>query len=332
MVELEDIMKIFITGGTGNIGQYVTKALLASGHSLVLLTRTPDRIPAYKTLDNLTIVKGNILDLDIMSNALQGCDAVVHIALGWGNTPVEMLDHDTRVTAFLADAAEKAGVKNFIYTSSTAAMGPLRNGMDETALLMPGDLYGATKASSEMYLLGFNQYYGGQGVHAEKVRMRRNVIRPGYTFSNPAYEGGASQSDTRFKKIAMAVLKNEDLTFSRYDGTQFLSSGQIAELYVKLVESAMNKEIFLALGRKFVSWVDIAGMALELVPGSTSKIIDIGADVRKDISYYDSGKMERVFGLSFHGDEELPAHVSWNIERARAELNGKIPYDAYHVW
>ncbi len=325
-------MKIFITGGTGNIGQYVTKALLAAGHSLVLLTRTPDRIPAYKALDNLTVVKGNILDLDIMDKALQGCDAVVHIALGWGNTPVEMLDHDTRVTAFLADAAERAGVKNFIYTSSTAAMGPLRNGMDETALLMPGDLYGATKASTEMYLLGFNQYYGGQGVYAEKVKMRRNVIRPGYTFSNPAYEGGATQSDVRFKKIAMAILKNEDVSFSRYDGTQFLSSGQIAELYVKLVESDRNKETFLALGKKFVSWVDIANMALELVPASTSKVIDSSEGVRKEISYYNASKMERVFGLSFEGDEELRSHVAWNVERARAELNGEAVYNAYHVW
>jgi UDP-glucose 4-epimerase len=42
--------------------------------------------------------------------ALKGCDAVIHIALGWGNTPVEMLENDTRATAHLADAAEKNGV------------------------------------------------------------------------------------------------------------------------------------------------------------------------------------------------------------------------------
>ncbi len=325
-------MRIFITGGTGNIGQYVTKALLAAGHSLVMLTRTPERIPAYKTLGNVTVVEGNILDLDVMGKALQDCDAVVHIALGWGNTPVEMLDHDTRVTAFLAETAECAGVKNFVYTSSTAAMGQLRNGMDESALLIPGDLYGATKASSEMYLIGFNHYYGGQGVPAAKVAMRRNIIRPGYTFSNPAYEGGASQSDVRFKNICLSILKNEDVTFSRYDGTQFLSAGQIAELYVKLVESDLNKEIFLALGKKFVSWVDIANMAKELAPASTGRVIDADAKVTRELSYYNAGKMERVFGLSFEGDEELRAHVKWNMDRARAELAGETVHNAYHVW
>ena len=40
-------MKIFVTGGTGNIGQYVTLALLKAGHELVMLTRTPERIPAF---------------------------------------------------------------------------------------------------------------------------------------------------------------------------------------------------------------------------------------------------------------------------------------------
>jgi hypothetical protein len=132
--------------------------------------------------------------------------------------------------------------------------------------------------------------------------------------------------------MAMAVLKNEDLSFSRHEGTQFLSSGQIAELYVKLVESDLNRETFLALGRKFVSWLDIARMAQALVPASTSRIIDSGADIVKEISYYNPSKMDRVFGLSFDGDEELPAHVAWNIERARAELNGENVHHAYHVW
>lgn len=325
-------MKIFLTGGTGNIGQYVTKALLEAGHSLVMLTRTPDRIPAYQKLENVELVQGNILDLDVMEHALQGCDAVVHIALGWGNDPVEMLDHDTRVTAFLVDAAEKAGVKNFVYTSSTAAMGDLRDGMDETALRMPGDLYGSTKAASEAYLLGFRQYYDGQGVYGKKTAIRRNIIRPGYTFSNPAFEGGASESDTRFKNIALSILKNEDVTASENDGTQFLSSAQIAQLYVKLVESQLNEEIFLALGTKFVSWAEIAQMALSLVPESTSKILTPEGEVRQEPRYYCVKKMERVFGLSFQGDEDLMDHVRWNVECARKELAGETLPDPYHVW
>lgn len=323
-------MTIFMTGGTGNIGQYVTKALLERGHHIRLLTRTPERVPAYQTMENVEVIGGNMNNLQVLEDNLQGCDAVIHIALGWGNDPVEMLDNDTRVTAFLLNAAEKAGVKNFIYTSSTAAMGPLRSGMDETALRMPTDLYGSTKAASELYLLGFRQYYSRQGGYGDKVTMRRNVIRPGYTYSNPAVPGGASQSDVRFKKIAEAIVNNEDLSFSLNDGTQFLSSRQIAQLYVKLVESDLDEEIFFALSRNFVSWHDIACVAKEMVPESTSRIT--ATDEEGEHSYYCVDKMQRVFGLSFDAWEDMREHIAWNLERAKAAKAGEKLHGVVHEW
>lgn len=324
-------MRIFITGGTGNIGQYVSRALLDAGHQLVLLTRTPDRIPAYQSLPGVTVVRGNILELDVLRQAVAGCDAVIHIVLGWGNDPVEMLEHDTKVTLFLLDAAERAGVGKFIYTSSTAAYGPLRDGMDESAQLRPDNLYGATKAASEHYVLGFNQYYSGQGVYGASTNIRRNVIRPGYIFSNPAFEGGASQSDTRFLNIAKAVLQGEELTFSAREGTQFLSAGQIAQLYVRLVGSDLNKEVFMALGRKFVSWAHIARTAAQIA-GSASRITVTDEDQALQVAYYNVDKMDRVFGLSFQGDEELYEHIRWNVDRARELLAGKPVHNPYHVW
>jgi len=325
-------MKVFITGGTGNIGQYVTKALLEAGHNLVLYTRTPDRIPQIGEQKNVTLVKGNILDLNIVEKALEGCDAVVHIALGWGNTPLEMLDNDTRVTVFMLEKADRAGVKNFIYTSSTAVFGRNQNGANETSFLTPEDLYGSTKAAAEEFLIGFKQYYTGQGKRGSKTGIRRNIIRPGYTFSNPAYEGGASQSDTRFRDIARAILKGEDLILSEYDGTQFISAAQIAQLYVKLVESNLNEEIFLALGEKFTSWADIARMAFDFIPGSKSRILPPAGDKKREPEIVNVSKMKRIFGLAFDATEELREHVRWNVEREKHILAGEKVHDVYHVW
>lgn len=325
-------MKIFLTGGTGNIGQYVTKALLQAGHSLKLYTRTPDRIPQLAKLPNVELVQGDILQLDKMRAALQGCDAVIHIALGWGNTPVEMLAHDTNVTAFLLQAAEQAGVSTFVYTSSTAAVGYLDDGMDETAACRPTDLYGATKAASEAYLLGFRQYYTGQGKYGQRVELRRNIIRPGYTFSNPAFEGGASQSDVRFRDIARAIIRNEDLVFSQNEGTQFLSAEQIAQVYLKLVESDLNEEIVLALGSRHTTWVEIARMAKELYPQSTSKIILKEEQIAKQPPVYNVSKLNRLFGLRFDATDALMEHMRWNLEREEMVLAGKAVHDVYHVW
>ena len=321
-------MKIFLTGGTGNIGQYVTKALSEAGHECVVYTRTPGRVPGIGQLPGVTEVKGDLADHGAMETALQGCDTVIHIALGWGNEPLTMLENDTRASVFLLEAAEKAGVKQFIYTSSTAAVGPMQGDVDETALCRPDDLYGATKASTELFILGFRQYYAKQGGRGTPVAMRRNIIRPGYTFSNPAFEGGASQSDKRFANIAKAVYSNEDMTFSKSEGTQFLSSKQIAEVYLKVAESDLNEEVIFALGRTYTTWGEIAQMALDMAPESTSKI-----NLKSDgwIHFrYKTDKMKKLFGLSYDASAELRAHVRWNMDRAKQALAGETLYSHTH--
>jgi len=303
-------MKVFITGGTGNIGQYVTLAVVANGHEAIVLSRNPEKYPSLAK--NATLVKGAITDYDLLANYVKGCDAVIHIALGWGNEPVSMLKNDTAATVNLLEISEKAGVGKFIYTSSTAAMGVMRDGMDETVVNLPLDLYGSTKSASEAYVLGFTKYYGVN----KEVAIKRNIIRPGYTYSNPPFPDGSSQSDKRFRDIADAVVNSKPVTLTKYDGTQFISSGEIAQLYVKLLESDKNSEIYLALGNVFTSWEQIAKMAIELYPESKSQIVlnDLGWGAQPLL--YNVKKMERDFGLSFNSQKDLREHIKWNITEA----------------
>jgi UDP-glucose 4-epimerase len=325
-------MKLFVTGGTGNIGQYVIQELLARKHELIMYTRTPERIPEIGKLEGVRLVKGNLLDHDVMGKALTGCDGVVHIALGYGLTPVEMLQHDTLSTVYLLEKAEQAGIKNFVYTSSTAAIGNLKDGTDENSRCEPDTLYGATKAASEQFLIGFRQYYEAQAVRGRKVLMRRNIIRPGYTFSNPAFEGGASESDKRFRDYARAALKGEDIIVSENDGTQFIASHQIAKVYAALVESNLNQEVFLALGEKWISWADIARWTIACVPHSRSQVRTPEGDKPQKPAIINVGKIKSVFGLSFDATEDLRQHVAWNIEREQRVLTGEPVHDVYHVW
>jgi UDP-glucose 4-epimerase len=259
-------MKIFITGGTGNIGQYVTLAVTEAGHEAIVLSRNPEKYPSLAK--KATLVKGNITDYGLLSDYIKGCDAVIHIALGWGKEPVSMLTNDTAATVNLLEMAEKAGVKKFIYTSSTAAMGQMRSVMAESMANLPIDLYGSTKSASEAFVLGFRKYYDGNN-----VSMKRNVIRPGYTYSTPPYPDGVTQPDSRFRDIAEAVVNGKPVKLTKYDGTQFISANEIAQLYLKLIESDKNEEVYLALGNIFTSWERIAEIAIEEYPGSKSEIV-----------------------------------------------------------
>ncbi len=172
-------MRVFLTGGTGFIGHYVAKKLIEQGHEISIATRHPDKIPSLKGTPGVTMVESALLDLTSLERGLKGCDACIHIALGWGETPFSMLENDTRATVQILELAAMAGCKKFIYTSSTAAMGKMRPVMNETVANLPIDLYGATKAAGEAYVLGFRQGYGNK---FSSVEMSRNIIRPGYTF------------------------------------------------------------------------------------------------------------------------------------------------------
>jgi UDP-glucose 4-epimerase len=303
-------MNVFITGGTGNIGQYVTLAVTGNGHAAKVLSRNPEKYPSLAKKAEL--VKGTITDYALLADYVKGCDAVIHIALGWGNEPVSMFANDTAATVNLLEIAEKAGVQKFIYTSSTAAMGHMRQGMDETAANLPLDLYGSTKSASEAFVLGFTKYYGGE----KKVSMKRNIIRPGYTYSNPPFPDGSSQSDTRFRDIADAVVNSKPITLTKHDGTQFISAGEIAQLYLQLLESDKNEQTYLALGTGYTTWEHIAHIAIEYYPESKS-VITLNDLHWSDVPVlYNVKKMERDFDLSFDSQKDLRDHVKWNIDQA----------------
>ena len=264
-------MRVFVTGGTGFIGHYVVKALLEKGHEVVVATRHPNKVPTLRANPNVSFVEAALTDFEKMGEGLVGCDACIHVALGWGDTPTSMLMNDTRATVALLEMSARAGCKKFIMTSSTSAMGRVRSEMLESTSNMPIDLYGATKAAGEAFVLGFSHGYGSQ---FPEVEMKRNIIRPGYTFGNPAFPDGCSQPDRRFFEMAYAVKENRDIHIIKNDGTQFIHASQQAEIYIKLLESDYNEEIFLGLGSEWISWKEIAQKMIALKPGCTSKIVE----------------------------------------------------------
>ncbi len=298
-------MKIFLTGGSGFIGHWVVRAYLEQGFALRLLVRNKAKIPSLGTLPGVELVEGTLYDPPVLERALKGCDACVHVALGWGETPTTMLQKDTAVTAFLAEKAEEAGVKQFLYTSSTAAVGEFRPHMTESIDLRPLDLYGATKAASEAYLLGF----------AAKARMRCNIIRPGYTFGNPAFPDGVTQPDQRFNVIAAAAKKGQPITVTKHDGTQFIWAGDLARLYTAVLTSGLNRRIFFGLSSEFVTWEKVAQKAVEIA-GSKSKIeaVDKGWDEKP--SLFDMGAIQEQFGLQFQASPGITGHLEYLVGRA----------------
>jgi UDP-glucose 4-epimerase len=291
-------MRIFITGATGFIGSYVAYRLLEAGHELVAIARNAEKTPSLSSHPRVRRVPASLYDFGVIREQLAGCEACVHVALGWGDTPVSMLETDTRATVFLLQACVEQGVRHFIYTSSTAALGGFWSRMSEADPTRPSDYYGATKAASEAYVMAVGA----------KSSMRCNVIRPGYTFGNPVAPGAPTQPDKRFASIVSAARAGQDIRVKKGDGTQFIWAGDLARLYQAVLDSDRSREIYFGLATPFVTWQAIAEEAVRLT-GSESRVIaegEPGPECRFDLS-----KIKEHFGLQFESAERLTEHLRY---------------------
>lgn len=118
-------MKIFITGGTGYLGQELVKALLVRNHQISALVRSPK---TASTLDPaVTRIQGSIEDRSSFESSLKGHDVFVHIAAlvkMWVRDRSLFDRINVQATEGAIQAAMVSGIPKFVYTSSFIALGP----------------------------------------------------------------------------------------------------------------------------------------------------------------------------------------------------------------
>lgn len=145
---------IALTGATGFVGQFLLHDLMRRGYRLRVLLRRPVDLPLHAD----SAVIGDLTRPQNMSEALKGVDAVVHSA-GLAHTMSGLPEDDyrainTEATTNLARAAERAGVRRFVFLSSIRAQcGPTSSEiLCENSPEQPTDAYGRSKLAAEKAL------------------------------------------------------------------------------------------------------------------------------------------------------------------------------------
>jgi 3beta-hydroxy-Delta5-steroid dehydrogenase / steroid Delta-isomerase len=158
--------RVLVTGGSGFVGANLVTTLLDRGCRVRSFDRAPSPLPAHPDLE---VLQGDICDRDVVASAVAGVDTIFHTAalielMGGASVTEEYRQRSFAVnvegTKNLLHAAQAAGVKRFVYTSSNSVvMGgqPIAGG-DETLAYTSrfSDLYTETKVVAERFVLSQN--------------------------------------------------------------------------------------------------------------------------------------------------------------------------------
>jgi len=149
---------VLVTGGAGYIGSHTLLQLVARGERVVVLD---DLSTGFRqAVRDATLVVGNVGDRKLVDGLLaeHDVDTIVHFAAHTivpesVTDPLKYYGNNTCSTRSLLEAASKAGVKHFVFSSTAAVYGMPANGLaTEESATAPINPYGTSKLMSEWML------------------------------------------------------------------------------------------------------------------------------------------------------------------------------------
>ena len=161
-------MKVLVTGGAGYIGSVLVRQLLNKNFQVRVLDSLKfggDALYDVMLHPNFEFVKGDVRNAEDIDKAINGIDAIAHLAAIVGDPACKKYSEEANKTNWdasvsLFQKAEKTGIKRFVFASTCSNYGKMSNPNDfvtETSELKPVSLYAELKVKFEKFLLEENK-------------------------------------------------------------------------------------------------------------------------------------------------------------------------------
>ena len=205
---------VLVTGGAGFIGSHLVDALQNCRVRILddLSTGRTANLASACQRPDVSLIRGDIRDRECVAKALDGVDAIFHLACrgvrhSIGN-PLENHEVNATGTLVLLSEARRAGVQRFLHVSSSEVYGTARQvPMDEDHPTFPETVYGASKLAGECCARAFHRTYGFPSI----------IVRPFNNFGPRSHhEGDSGEVIPRF--VVWALNGRAPIIFG--DGTQ----------------------------------------------------------------------------------------------------------------
>ena len=157
-------MKVLITGALGLLGKVVTQKLVDEGHEVSAIDRIDGEVP-----EGVKLYVGDIENLEFVRSAIEGAEAVVHLAAipsPQPNREYEVFRNNVLGGFTVFNAAADAGCRIVAYASSLSAYGtawspkwtsPLYAPVDEAHPLIYSESYALSKEVNELTALEWSR-------------------------------------------------------------------------------------------------------------------------------------------------------------------------------
>jgi nucleoside-diphosphate-sugar epimerase len=323
---------VLVIGGTGFIGQYLVRGLIARGIGVRVVTRGMSSAQLAFAGLPVELVQGDLADSSFLDAALENIDVVYDLAKAVGKRWEDYYKHDVLVTRNIAERALAKGVKRFVYTGTIDSYYSAKAGdriTSDTPLdpkIRRRNHYARSKAACEALLMELHRTHGFPVV----------ICRPGIVIGKgcpPAHWGvGMFSSETRMQfwgngqnKLPLVLVEDVAnalvlaLDAPGIEGQSFLLTDEpllSGRDYVEAVSAACGTRIRAVAAP---AWTSYAGDLLKeaakhLISHPNRKIPSYRDwDSRSHRAHYDSSKTRDVLGWKPAGTREAL------IERGIAE-------------
>ncbi len=302
-------LSALVTGASGFIGGRLAERLATEeGVRVRAMIRHEKKVERLRKLP-LEIVKADLLDLESLRGAVDGCDLVFHCAALVRETGDrnEFLRTNVEGTESILRVSRDAGVKKFIHFSSVAVYGMNPpDEADETTAFQPcGNLYCDTKIAAEKAVWAAHQ----------KAKLPVVVIRPANVYG--PYSNPWTVRPIKLINSGEMMLINGGTGVCNY---VFIDNLLDATLFAAKRDESVG-EAYLISDGKAVSWKEFFGYYAQMagkpkmksVPEWLGKTIALGMEVSAKLR----GKPPKITreAVGF-----LTRQVRFSIEKATREL------------
>jgi UDP-glucose 4-epimerase len=227
------IRRVAVTGGAGFIGSHLVDACLDRGFEVAVIDDLSvgrmEFIREHVRAGRLHIVQGDILAAPVLTLALEGADAVFHLAAnpdarrGLENPRID-LELEVLTTFQVLETMRLLGIPRVVFASSGTVYGDVGTAevSESYGPCRPVSLYGAGKAAAEAFLSAYSASFGLEAI----------VCRLGNVIGERATHGALFDFDAKLRRDSSRL--------------EILGNGQQAKPYM-YVRDLVDAFMFVAL-------------------------------------------------------------------------------------